>query len=136
MPHLRIEYTANLAARTDIGALCEALAQRLAGLRDMQNQPVFPLAGSRVLAFPAPHHAVAGGHTDAGFVYLNFRITPGRSRELVDAAGEALLETVKAHFAPLLDRHAVGVTLHIDEVAPAFEGKSSNLAAYLSKATP
>src|SRR4051794_25734270 len=128
MPHLRIEYSANLIPRLDIDALCQSLAQRLAGLRDAHDQPTFPLAGSRVLAFPAPYYAVAG-RADFGFMYLNLRITPGRSRGLLDAAGAALLETVKAHFAPLHDRHPIGVTLHIDEVAPAYEGKFSNLAS-------
>ncbi|MDL2354524.1 MAG: 5-carboxymethyl-2-hydroxymuconate isomerase [Pseudomonadota bacterium] len=133
MPHLKIDYSANLDAHTDMGQLCRALAATLAGLRDARGEPLFPLAGSRVLACPAPHHAVAGGRDGYGFVYLNCRITPGRERALVDAAGDALLATVKAHFAPLLAERPLGITLHIDELAPAYEGKFSNLAAQLAR---
>jgi 5-carboxymethyl-2-hydroxymuconate isomerase len=132
MPHLKIDYSADLDAHTDMTALCNALAAALAGLCDAQGKALFPLAGTRVLACPAPHHAVAGGRSGYGFVYLNFRITPGRSRALVDAAGEALLATLNRHFAKLLAERPLGITLHIDEVAPAWEGKSSNLAAHLA----
>ncbi len=132
MPHLKIDYCANLDGRTDMGALCLALSARLAALRSPEGAPIFPLAGTRVLACPAPHHAVADGRDDFSFVYLNFRITPGRSRALVEAVGEALLATVRSHFAPLQGQCALGVTLHIDEIAPAFEGKFSNLVCHLA----
>lgn len=132
MPHLKIDYSANLDGCTDVGLLCEALAARLAGLRDPAGQPLFPLAGTRVLACPAPHHAVSGGRAGFAFMYLNLRITPGRDKALVDAAGDALLAAVKEHFAPLLADRAIGITLHIDEVAPAYEGKYGNLANRLA----
>ncbi|MES2152349.1 MAG: 5-carboxymethyl-2-hydroxymuconate isomerase [Pseudomonadota bacterium] len=132
MPHLKIDYSANLEACTDVGVLCRALAVELAALRDDAGQPLFPLAGTRVLAAPAPHHAVAGAREGYAFVYLNLRITPGRAKATVARAGQALLEIVQQHFQALFDTHAIGITLHIDEIAPAWEGKSSNLAQHLA----
>ena len=44
MPHLSIEYSANLEARVDISGLCEALRQAAAEIE------TFPLAGLRVRA--------------------------------------------------------------------------------------
>ena len=132
MPHLKIDYSANLDDCADIGVLCRALAACLAAMRDRAGQPLFPLAGTRVLACPAPHHAVSGGRADFAFMYLNLRITPGRDKDLVDGAGDALLATVKEHFAPLLAERAIGITLHIDEAAPVYEGKYSNLASHLA----
>lgn len=132
MPHLKIDYSANLDDCADIGTLCQALAARLAGMHDRRGQPLFPRAGTRVLACPAPHHAVSGGRAEFAFMYLNLRITPGRDKSLIDGAGDALLATVKEHFAPLLAARPIGVTLHIDEVAPAYEGKYGNLASHLA----
>ena len=132
MPHLNIDYTANLEPLTDMTALCQALAATMAALRDDAGKPVFPLAGTRVLAGPAPHHAVAGGRAGFGFIYLNLRITPGRPAMVVEAAGAALLETVRTHVAPIFERHPIGITLHIDEGMPVYEGKHSNLAAALA----
>ena len=126
MPHLKIEYTANLDAETDIGALCKTLARTVVGLKDEHEQPVFPLHGTRVLAYPAPHYAVADGEEDRAFVYLNLRITPGRSPERLLAVGDALLAQAKAHFAPLLASRALRITLHIDEGHPVYEGKAAS----------
>ena len=128
MPHLHIDYSANLDTQADISLLCRELAAALAELRDGKGAPMFPLAGTRVLAYPARHHAVAGGRTGFGFMYLNLRVTPGRSDAAHAQAGEALMKVVRATFntdAP------VGITLQIDAVAPAWEGKHSNLAAKL-----
>lgn len=131
MPHLKIDYSANLDGCFDVGVLCRALAVGLAELEDDAGKPLFPLAGTRVLAAPAPHHAVAGGRAGFAFLYLNLRITPGRERALVTRAGEALLATIKEHMAGLLETQPVGITLHIDEVAPAYEGKFSTLQSHL-----
>jgi hypothetical protein len=71
---------------------------------------VFPPGGTRVLAFPAAHHAVsdggaagraAGGNGDYAFVYLNLRMGAGRAPAVVQAAGEALLGVVKRTSRPV-----------------------------------
>ena len=48
--------------------------------RDGDGGRLFPIGGTRVLAYPAPHFAVADGAADRAFVYLNVRIAPGRER--------------------------------------------------------
>lgn len=132
MPHLNIEYTANLEATADMGTLCATLAATLAALRHDDGGPLFPLAGTRVMAWPAPHFAVADGRADRAFIYLNLRITPGRSPAMVQRAGDAVLASCKAHLASVFSQHAVGLTLQIDEGAPVYEGKHNNLATHLT----
>lgn len=132
MPHLHIDYSANLDTQADIGLLCQDLAKALAALRDGQGAPMFPLAGTRVLAYPAPHHAVAGGRDGFGFMYLNLRVTPGRSDAAHAQAGEALMAVLRAAFP---GDEPVGITLQIDAIAPAWEGKQNNIAAKLANAT-
>ena len=89
MPHLRIDYTANLDATADMGGLCAALAATLVALRHDDGAPLFPVAGTRVMAWPAPHFAVADGQPGRAFIYLNLLITPGRSPAMVQrAAGQ------------------------------------------------
>lgn len=123
MPHLKIEYTANLDPAADMAGLCQQLAIAMAAMRDGEGKPVFPLNGTRVLAYPAPYHAVAGGQAGHGFVYLNLRITAGRTQAAVTAVGDRLLEVVKAHFAQTGIDTPVGITLHIDEGQQVYEGK-------------
>ena len=126
MPHLKIEYTANLDAHTDIGELCKTLSHTLVMLKDAAGALVFPLYGTRVLAYPAAQYAVADGEQGRAFVYLNLRITPGRSPELVQTIGDTVLSAARGYLAPMLDQLPLRLTLHIDATPPGYEGKFTN----------
>ena len=144
MPHVVILYTANLHQDVDMTALCRALADTMLEQKDEGGKAVFPTGGTRVLAYPAPHYAVADGGAagraagthnrgasgDAGdyaFVYLNLRMGRGRSDATKKRVGDALLATAKAHFASIFEKRRLGLTLQIDEGAEVFDGKYSNL---------
>lgn len=136
MPHLVILYTANLEAETDMTALCRSLADVMLAQRDEGDKPVFPTGGTRVLAYPAPHYAVAdggaagraaGGNGDYAFVYLNLRMGRGRAPAVHKRVGDALLMATKAHFQPVFSQRHIGVTLQIDEGPEVFDAKHSNL---------
>lgn len=136
MPHLVILYTGNLDAVTDMSTLCRRLADAMLAVRDEAGRPVFPTGGTRVLAYPAPHFAVADGGaagqaaglgSDYGFVYLNLRMGRGRSAAVHADAGRRLEAVAKDHFAPLLATRPMGVTLQIDEGPEVFDAKNSSL---------
>lgn len=133
MPHLVILYTPELDAETDMQALCRSLADTMLGVRDEAGQQVFPTGGVRVFALPAAHSAVADGVHDAAFVYLNLRMARGRSDAVKTRAGEALAAAARAHFAPLLARRPLGLTLQIDEGAEVFDAKLGNLHPLFTK---
>jgi 5-carboxymethyl-2-hydroxymuconate isomerase len=88
MPHCVILYTPNLEAKAEVGALCRKLAGAMLTIRDEAGKQVFPTGGTRVLAYPAAHYAVADGKGDYGFMYLNVRMGAGRSAAVQKAAGE------------------------------------------------
>ena len=134
MPHLVILYTPNIEAETDVSALCRTLADTMLAQRDEADKPVFPIGGTRVLAYPAAHYAVADGQADYAFVYLNLRMAAGRSEAVKKKAGDDLLSTVRAHFAPLFDQRHIGITLQIDESpGQVYDGKHSNLHPLFNK---
>jgi len=144
MPHLVILYSANLEPHADMTQLCRRLADTMVAARDDAGQNVFPTGGVRVLAYPAPHHAVAdggaagraaGGSGEYGFVYLNLRMARGRSAAVHQRCGQALAEATRAHFAPLLASRHVGVTLQIDEGHEVFDFKHSTLHPLFTKAS-
>lgn len=143
MPHLVILYSGNLDARTDLRALCRRLADTMLEVRDEQGVPVFPTGGTRVLAFPAAHWAVADGGTagraaglgdDYAFVYLNLCMARGRSAAVQRWAGEMLETVLREHFAPLLATMPIGITLQIDEGPEVFDAKISSLHPLFRKA--
>ena len=127
MPHVVIHYTANLEPEAAIGALCKTLAAIIVARRDGAGARLFPIGGTRVLAYPAADFAVADGAPDRAFVYLNVRIAAGRERAFVVATGEALVAAVRAHFAAVLASRPVGITLQIDEGAPLCVAKLGTL---------
>ena len=127
MPHLVILYTPNLDAETDMTALCRSLADTMLSVQDDAGTQVFPTGGTRVLAYPAAHHAVADGRADYAFVYLNLRMGRGRTDATHKRAGDALLMATKTHFQPVFKQRHIGITLQIDEGPEVFDAKHSNL---------
>lgn len=135
MPHLTLDYTANLdAAGADMRALCTTLAATLVALRNEAGGPLFPVAGTRVMARPAAVFAVADGEPGRAFIYLNLLIDAGRSDAMKQRAGEAVLAAASAHLDGLFADHAIGMTVHVVEATPAWTGKRNNLASHLEKA--
>ena len=131
MPHLVILYTADIEKQSDMRGLCRALADTMLDQKDDAGRQVFPTGGTRVLAYPAAHHAVADGSGDHGFAYLNLRMAAGRSDAVKKRIGDALVACAKAHFAPLLAQRHVGITLQIDEPpGQVYDGKIGNLHAF------
>jgi 5-carboxymethyl-2-hydroxymuconate isomerase len=127
MPHLVILYTPNLETKIDMSKLCRALADTMLTQLDEAGKKVFPTGGTRVLAYPAAHYAVADGKQDYGFVYLNLRMGAGRSDAIKKEAGRALIDCARALFEPVFKDNLVGLTLQIDEGAQVFDGKLGNL---------
>ena len=134
MPHCVILYTPNLEGKTDVSALCRKLADEMLVIRDEAGKQVFPTGGTRVLAYPAAHYAVADGKGDYGFMYLNVRMGAGRSAAVQKEAGDRLMAVVKQHVAPMFESELVGVTLQIDESpGQVYDGKHSTLHPLFNK---
>jgi 5-carboxymethyl-2-hydroxymuconate isomerase len=138
MPHLVILYTPNLETKTDMTALCRSMADVMLTVRDEEGKQVYPTGGTRVLAYPASHYAVADGGAagraagnsgDYAFVYMNL----GRSDATKNAAGHALSTAAKVHFASLLATEHMGLTVQVDEGHEAFDAKHSSLHPLFAK---
>lgn len=142
MPHLVILYTPNLDKKTDMTALCRSMCDVMLTVRDEEGKQIYPTGGTRVLAYPAAHYAVAdggaagkaaGGSGDYGFVYMNVRMAKGRSDATKNAAGHAISTAAKAHFADLLKSEHIGITVQIDEGREVFDAKHSSLHPLFNK---
>ena len=75
MPHLTIEYSANLESRGDLPGLCLTLRGALLATG------LFEEGAVRVRAIPCPHYAVADLLPENAFAALLLRIGAGRSAE-------------------------------------------------------
>ncbi|BAW24030.1 5-carboxymethyl-2-hydroxymuconate delta-isomerase [Pseudomonas putida] len=96
--------------------------------RDATGKAVFPTGGTRVLAYPAAHCAVADGNGDYGFLYANLRMGSGRSPAVHKAVGDNLLQVLRQRLDGLLQQRPIGITLQIDESAQqVYDAKHSTL---------
>jgi 5-carboxymethyl-2-hydroxymuconate isomerase len=132
MPHVVIQYTPNIDA--DMDALCKELLAVLIEQKDEHGKQLYPIGGTRVLAYPAQHYAVADSNRDYAFMYINARIAAGRSPAALAESGDAMLAVVKRRFAELFDKQLIGITLQID-VSPGqvYDAKHSNLHPLFNK---
>lgn len=134
MPHLVLLYTPDLERAADIPGLCRALADAMLAQRDEQGTAVFPTGGTRVLAYPAAHAAVADGQGDYGFLYANLRMGSGRSAAVHTQVGDRLLAVLRGALGEIVAQRPVGITLQIDEgQAQVYDGKHSSLHPLFNK---
>lgn len=110
MPHLTIEYSANLDGRADLDALCAAL------LETVLETGLFEVGAVRVRALRADHYAIADRLPENAFVDLSFRIGKGRSADEKKRAGEAIFATASSLLAPLFETRHFALSLEIREI--------------------
>lgn len=134
MPHLVLLYTPDLEQEVDISGLCRALADTMLKQRDESGRGVFPTGGTRVLAYPATHCAVADGKGNYGFLYANLRMGVGRSKAVHKSVGDSLLTVLSTHLDEVLQKRPLGITLQIDESSSqVYDGKHSSLHPLFNK---
>ena len=152
MPHLVILYSGNLDAIVDMPSLCREAADAMLAVRDEAGAQVFPTGGTRVLAYPAPHFALADGGAagraagsgktgirssdpgEYGFMYANLRMARGRSAAVQQAAGQAVTGTLRARLDPVMATRHIGLTMQVDEGHEVFDAKHSTLHPLFKKA--
>jgi 5-carboxymethyl-2-hydroxymuconate isomerase len=110
MPHLSVEYSANLEGRTDLDALCNVL------LETVLQTGLFETGAVRVRAFRAEHYAVADRLPENSFIDLQFRIGAGRSDDDKKRTGEALFAAASDALSALFATPHFALSLEIREI--------------------
>jgi 5-carboxymethyl-2-hydroxymuconate isomerase len=128
MPHLTVEYSANLAGRTDLDALCRALHAALLACG------LFELGAVRVRAIRADHYAVADLLPQNAFAALTLRIGRGRSPDDRKRAGDLIFKSATDTLAPLFTTPHFALTLEIIEIDPDFSWKKNAIHPRLREA--
>lgn len=125
MPHLRLEYSANLEEKADMAAVCAAAHEAILATG------IFELGAPRVRAYPAPHYAIADRHAENAFLDMVFRMGAGRSDTDKKRTGEAIMAAVAAELAPLFAAPHFALSLEIVEIDAAMSWKTNSMHARL-----
>lgn len=121
MPHLSVEYSANLDGRANVGALCERL------LEAILDVGLFELGAVRVRAIRCEHYAVADKQQDNAFIDLNFRIGAGRTPDERKRAGEAVFAVAQEVLTHLFDTPHFALSLELREIDPELSWKRNGM---------
>ncbi|WP_422020070.1 5-carboxymethyl-2-hydroxymuconate isomerase [Roseibium sp.] len=128
MPHLSIEYSANLEDRTDIQGLCEHLRAAAAQIE------AFPMAGIRVRALKAIHYSIADGSPEHAFADISVRLRGGRPAEVKRRAADHIFEAAKEYLTPVLSTSSLALSLEVRDIDPAISPKTGTIRDHLREA--
>lgn len=122
MPHIQIDYTANLADAVIGGRLVDRVHQAAV------DSGIFPVWGIRTLARALNDYRVGNGEAGNGFVNVTVRIAPGRDLALRQRIRQELFGAVLAAMAPLFQNHRLGCQLEVTEFDADVSIYQNNLA--------
>ena len=127
MPHLIIEYSANIEDQIALDALLDKLHTCALGTG------VFPLGGLRVRAHRADAYRIADKAPDNGFVHITALIGHGRPLDVQQRAAEELFAVLTKHLEPLYANSPLALSLNVQEFHPVLNFKKNNLHEYVKE---
>ena len=125
MPHLMIDYSANVEPDVDIGGLCNTLRGVAASI------DAFPLAGVKVRAVRVEHYAIADGNPKHGFIDISVRIREGRDMETKQNAAQKIFDAANEFVADVMRRRSLALSLELRDIDAALSPKSGSIRKYL-----
>ena len=129
MPHIVIEYTANLASVARLPILLKTVNEVL-----IAQGGVFPTGGIRSRAIRLDDYRMADGEADDAFVHVTLKIGAGRSEAVKKQTCDALFEAIKAHFAELYATRYLALSMELSEFSESGSYKHNNVHARFKKA--
>ncbi|PLL12153.1 5-carboxymethyl-2-hydroxymuconate isomerase [Tabrizicola sp. TH137] len=130
MPHIQIDYSANLESRLDMAAFCRVL--RDAALAT----GILPLAGIRVRATACTHCVIADGNPDHAFLDISLRLRAGRSAEAKAKATADIFAAAESFCADLLASSSFLLSFEMRDIDPALSPKVSSIRRHLPGEQP
>ena len=127
MPHIVIEYSANLRGRLDLPQFLKAVHEAAV------STGVFPVGGIRTRAYAAEHYVIADGHPDNTFVHIGLRIGPGRDLDTRKRACQTIFAAARNYLATLFETLPLGISLDMQDIDPVLRCRQNNLHEYVER---
>jgi len=127
MPHLNIEYSANLDEVLDIQALVDRIHDTAL------DTGIFPLGGVRTRAEARTHYRIANGDPHAGYIHMMVRIGSGRDVETRRTAGDRIFAALCDFTDELYRSRPLALSFELHEIPPDMAWRKNNLHELLKK---
>jgi 5-carboxymethyl-2-hydroxymuconate isomerase len=128
MPHISMEYSANMESRTDMAAFCDHIR------RVAIETGTFPMPGIRVRAFKADHASIADGSDKHGFIDISIRLRAGRPDDVKKQTTQVIFEAAKAFLEPAMAAHSVALSVEMRDIDPELSPKCGTIRDHLEDA--
>ena len=119
MPHLTLDYSANLEKTVDLDRLCRV------ALKTLLDTGLFEVGAVRVRAFSCDHYAIADDLPENSFIDASLRIGTGRTLDEKKRAGEALFGALSEFLEPHFKTPHFALSLEIREIDPQLSWKKN-----------
>jgi 5-carboxymethyl-2-hydroxymuconate isomerase len=127
MPHLVVEYSANIAKKVKLQLLVDHLHQ------SALSTGVFPLGGLRTRAEARDIYKIADGHPDNAFVHVTMWLGHGRDEATKQKAAQQVFDDLVAFLQPVFESTPLGISLNMQELDPVLNFKHNNLHEYVKR---
>ncbi len=127
MPHVTIEYSANVATVIDVAVLVDAVHDAVLATG------VAPPDGLRTRAVAREHYAIADRHPETMFVAVTARLARGRTPEQQQTVLDTLMGVVVEQLGPDVDRTMLSV--EYQEIDPDLRINRNDLRARIAART-
>jgi len=127
MPHIRVEYSANLQHSIDIPGLLQSLHKAAIATG------IFPPGGTRTRAYRMDEYCIADGHPENGFVHVSVQMGHGRDLDMRKRVGQQLFAALTQTLADAYIDLPLALSLEIQELDPVLNFKKNNLHEYVAQ---
>jgi 5-carboxymethyl-2-hydroxymuconate isomerase len=127
VPHLIVEYSANLEARFDLDSLLDRLHESAV------DSGMFPLGGIRVRAHKAEHYRIADCQPGNAFVHVTAIVGAGRPLDRRERVSRTLFAVICDELAPVQATSPLAISFNMREFDSVLNLKKNNLHERCSK---
>ncbi len=126
MPHILVEYSANLDSDVEIAALVATIHKAALATG------VFPIGGTRTRAARRDVFQIADQHPDNAFIHVQLSIAEGRDDETRHQTGEAIFAALTGFTENICNRRPLALSLSIAEIDSATSFKKNNIHDFVA----
>jgi|SRR5699024_6220055 len=111
MPHMTVEYTANIKNEVHANTLLKKMNESL-----LSHEGLFTPQGIRSRAIQLNDYVVGYGDKDDAFVHTTLKIAPGRTEEAKKKVFDDLFQTIEEHFNVTSKDKQITISLEFSEL--------------------
>ena len=127
MPHIILDYSANLEQRTDMAGFCDHIREAASQIA------AFPTAGIRVRARRADFVSIADGNPAHAYLHIMVRLRGGRDLATRKQAIEDLFAAAKGWLDPVIDSSSLALSAEMVDIDPDLSPKTGSIRRFMAE---